>query len=95
MQRLCVLYVCVSLCSMVVVYMCVCLCVRLCICVCLSMALVHSEAEELYQKRVLTITGICWCTAGGWHRVCGGILQNQVSPGNSSDRQKELCTFTH
>lgn len=41
------------------VHVCLSLRVCLCICVCLSMALVHSEAEELYQKRVLTITGIC------------------------------------
>lgn len=55
--------------------LCVCMCVRLvfngccvyaCLFLCTSVhmcvfvhALVHSEAEELYQKRVLTITGIC------------------------------------
>lgn len=33
--------------------------------------------------------------AGGWHRLRGGILQNQVSPKSSLDRQKEPCTLTH
>lgn len=40
------------------------LCVRLCspvvcVCVCALVGVMLTEAEELYQKRVLTITGIC------------------------------------
>lgn len=30
-----------------------------CECVCVSVGVALTEAEELYQKRVLTITGIC------------------------------------
>lgn len=30
-----------------------------CVGVCLSVGVMLTEAEELYQKRVLTITGIC------------------------------------
>lgn len=30
-----------------------------CACVCVFVCVVLTEAEELYQKRVLTITGIC------------------------------------
>lgn len=37
-----------------------------------------AEAEELYQKRVLT-TGICVALAGGGHRLCSRLLYIQVS----------------
>lgn len=30
-----------------------------CVCVCALVGVMLTEAEELYQKRVLTITGIC------------------------------------
>ncbi|MCJ8734244.1 hypothetical protein PDJAM_G00233160 [Pangasius djambal] len=36
-----------------------CVCVCLCVYLCVFVFLTYSEAEELYQKRVLTITGIC------------------------------------
>ena len=55
---------CVCLCVCVSVSTCVCLCVRECVCVhvCVRACMCASqsaEAEELYQRRVLTITGIC------------------------------------
>ena len=53
-----------SVCTCVCV--CVCVCVRECACVCTYVcvracmcASQSAEAEELYQRRVLTITGIC------------------------------------
>lgn len=38
---------------------CVCVCVRASEYVCVFVGAMLTEAEELYQKRVLTITGIC------------------------------------
>lgn len=34
-------------------------CVYMCGCICVFVGVMLTEAEELYQKRVLTITGIC------------------------------------
>lgn len=58
------LYVCVCIClfGVCLQYMNVCVCVRTaraCEYVCVVCVFQSTEAEELYQRRVLTITGIC------------------------------------
>lgn len=50
---------CVCSCSVSAIHRRVCLCVRACECVRQMCMFYSTEAEELYQRRVLTITGIC------------------------------------
>lgn len=53
--------VCVPVLCLQFIDVCVCACVRVCVCECACQMCMFSptEAEELYQRRVLTITGIC------------------------------------